>query len=109
MKQIAKINQFHMRQFGYFLQKLKGMKEADGSLLDNCMIVYGSGIGDGNRHNHDNLPLLLAGRGGGTLHPGRHVKFDREIPITNMYLSMLDRMGVAAERIGDSTGRLDSI
>ena len=78
-------------------------------MLDNCMIVYGGGISDGNAHSHDNLPILLAGRGGGTLRPGRHVRFDRETPMTNLYLSMLDRLGVPAERVGDSTGKLEQI
>ena len=73
------------------------------------MIVYGSGIGDGNRHNHDDLPVLLAGRGGGTLTPGRHLKLAKETPMTNLYLSMLDRMGVKAERVGDSTGKLENV
>src|SRR5439155_23901477 len=78
-------------------------------LLDNCMIVYGGAIGDGNRHNHDNLPILLAGQGGGTLTPARHVKLGKETPMTNLYLSMLDRMGVAAQRVGDSTGKLEDV
>ena len=108
-QKIAKINRFHMEQFGYFLGKLKSMKEGEGTLLDNCMIVYGGGIGDGNRHNHNDLPVLLAGRGGGALTPGRHLKFDRDVPMTNLYLSILDRLGVPAERIGDSTGKLDNI
>jgi hypothetical protein len=108
-QKIAKINHFHMTQFAYFLEKLKEVKEGEGNLLDNCMIVYGGAIGDGNAHNHDNLPILLAGGGGGTLQPGRHMKFDREVPMTNLYLSMLDRMGVPAERIGDSTGKLENI
>ncbi|HXG48270.1 MAG TPA: DUF1552 domain-containing protein [Methylomirabilota bacterium] len=108
-QKIAKINRFHMEQFAYFLNKLKSMKEGEGSVLDNCMIVYGGGIGDGNRHNHNDLPVLLAGRGGGTLRPGRHLRFDRDVSMTNLYLSMLDRLNVPAERIGDSTGRLDAI
>ena len=108
-QKIAKINHFHMTQFAYFLEKLKAVKEGEGTLLDNCMIVYGGAIGDGNAHNHDNLPILLAGGGGGTLQPGRHVNFDRETPITNLYLAMLDRMGVPAECIGDSTGKLENI
>ena len=108
-EKIAKINRFHMTQFAYFLEKLKAVKEGESTLLDNCMIVYGGAIGDGNRHNHDDLPILLAGQGGGTLHPGRHVRLDKEIPMTNLYLSMLDRLGVPAERIGDSTGKLDQI
>jgi hypothetical protein len=108
-EKIAKINRFHTTQFAYFLGKLKSIKEGDATLLDHSMIVYGSGISDGNRHNHDDLPVLLAGRGAGTLTPGRHVRFDREIPMTNLYLSMLDRMGVPAQRVGDSTGKLENI
>jgi len=108
-QKIAEINHFHMSQFAYFLDKLKTVKEGEGTLLDNCMIVYGGAIGDGNAHNHDNLPILLAGGGGGALQAGRHVKLERETPITNLYLSMLDRMGVPAERVGDSTGKLENI
>ena len=98
-----------MEQFARFLTKLKSIKEGEGTLLDNCMIVYGGAIGDGNRHNHDNLPILLAGQGGGTLTPARHVKLGKETPMTNLYLSMLDRMGVAAQRVGDSTGKLEDV
>jgi hypothetical protein len=105
-EKIATINRFHVTQFGYFLEKLKSIQEGEGNLLDNCMIVYGSGLGDGNRHNHDNLPVLLAGRGGDAIATGRHVRFSSETPMTNLYLSMLDRMGAPAERIGDSTGKL---
>ena len=75
-------------------------------LLDQCMIVYGSGISDGNRHNNENLPVLLAGRGGGTIESGRHLVYEVETPMTNLFLSMLDRVGVPIERLGDSTGRL---
>jgi hypothetical protein len=85
------------------------MKEGTGTVLGNSMILFGSGIGDGNRHNHDDLPVLLAGGGAGTLQPGRHWKLDRKVPMTNLYLSMLDRMGVKAEKLGDSTGRLDGV
>ena len=73
------------------------------------MIVYGCGIGDGNRHNHDDLPVVLAGGGGGTLQPGRHLKLSGLTPMTNLYVSMLDRAGVKAERVGDSTGKLENI
>jgi hypothetical protein len=106
---IARINRFHTTQFAYFLEKLKTIKEGDGLLLDHCMIVYGGAIGDGNAHNHDNLPVLVAGRGGGTLQTGRHLRVPKETPMTNLYLSMLDRMGVAVDRVGDSTGRLQSL
>jgi hypothetical protein len=108
-QKIAKINKFHTTQLAYLLKKLRSIQEGEGTLLDNCMIVYGSGIGDGNAHNHDNLPILVAGRGGGTLTPGRHWKLDQKVPMTNLYLSMLDRMGVKAEKLGDSTGKLENI
>ncbi|HYV27764.1 MAG TPA: DUF1552 domain-containing protein [Candidatus Eisenbacteria bacterium] len=108
-EKIAKINQFHISQIAYLLQRLKSIKEGDGTLLDNCMIAYGSGNSDGNAHNHDDLPVLLAGRGGGTLHPGRHLRYEKETPLTNLWLAMLDRVGVKAERVGDSTGRLENI
>jgi hypothetical protein len=78
-------------------------------LLDQAMIVYGSGIGDGNRHNHDDLPILVAGGGGGTIKPGRHVAFPKETPLSNLHLSLLDRMGSASESLGDSTGRLSGL
>jgi hypothetical protein len=104
-EKLKKINRFHIEQFAYLLGKLKGMREGEHSVLDNTMIVYGSGISDGNRHNHDDLPVLLAGHGGGTLKPGRHIKYSPQ-PLNNLYLSMLDRLGVPTERLGDSTGRL---
>lgn len=106
---LAVINRFHMAQFAYFLSRLKAAREGKGTLLDNCLVVYGGAIGDGNAHNHDELPVILAGRGGGTIEPGRHVRYPRNTPMTNLYLSLLDRMNVPVERIGDSTGRLASI
>jgi hypothetical protein len=109
MSKIARINTFHMAQFAYFLGKLKGMKEGAGSLLDNCMIVYGSGIADGNRHQHHDLPVLLAGSGGGSVKPGRHIRYESMTPMANLYLSLLERMGVNAPRLGDSTGRLGQL
>jgi hypothetical protein len=109
MVKVQKINQFHVEQFAYLLGKLKAIQEGTGTLLDNCMIVYGSGIGDGDRHNHDDLPILLAGKGGGTLKTGRHLRYPRETPLMNLYLSMLDRMGVYVDSFGDSTGRLTGL
>ena len=108
-QQIAKINRYHVTQFAYFLEKLKSIREGEGSLLDNCMIVYGSGIADGNAHNHDNLPVLLAGGGGGTLRTGRHVRYAKETPMANLYISMLERLGAPVERFGDSKGKLENI
>ena len=110
MEKIARIDKFYMEQFAYFLDKLKNTKDVDGgSVLSNSMIVYGAGIADGDRHNHDDLPIILAGGGGGSLRPGRHVDFAGDVPLTNLYLSMLDRLGVKAERLGDSTGRVAEI
>jgi hypothetical protein len=103
---IAKINRFHITQFAYLLGKLQSIPEGDGTLLDHCMLAYGAGIGDGNRHNHDDLPILLAGAGNGTLKPGRHIKYKRETPLNNLWLAMLDRMGAKTEKLGDSTGVL---
>jgi hypothetical protein len=106
---IARINRFHVTQFAYLLQRLKSVREGEGHLLDNCMVVYGSGISDGNAHTHHDLPVILAGRGGGTLRPGRHVRFPKDTPMANLYLSMLERMGVSTERLGDSTGVLNGL
>jgi hypothetical protein len=92
------------------LRQLDGMKEPDGTtVLDNSMIVYGCAIGDGNKHNHDELPVVVAGGGGGTLRTGRHVLLPQPMPMTNLYTALLDRMGVKAERVGDSTGRLEDV
>ena len=105
-ERIRKINQFHVAQFAYLLEQLKSIPEGPGTLLDHCMIVYGSGISDGNSHSHDDLPILLAGRGGGTIRTGRHIRYPKETPLTNLYVSMLDRMGVKVAGFGDSTGPL---
>jgi hypothetical protein len=108
-KQIAQINRFHTGQFSYFLDKLKSIREGDGTLLDNCTILYGSAISDGNRHLHENLPIILAGGGGGAVKTGSHVRVDENTPLTNLYRSMLDNVGVPTEKIGDSTGKLDTL
>lgn len=108
LEKIAKIDEFYSRQFAYFVEKMKATKEGSGTLLDNSMIVFGGGISDPDRHAHDNLPVILAGGGGGTISPGRHLEVDR-VPMCNLYLSMLDRMGVKEERMGDSTGRLTQL
>jgi Protein of unknown function (DUF1552) len=102
------INRFHVEQFAYLLGKLKAIDEGSGSVLDNSMIVYGSGISDGDRHNHDNLPVLVCGKGGGTIKSGHHLKVTPQ-PLNNLYLSMLDRMGAPVDRLGDSTGRLTKL
>jgi Protein of unknown function (DUF1552) len=103
---IREINRFHVQQYAYVLDRLKSIKEGEGSLLDNCMIVYGGGLADGNRHEHFNLPLMMAGRAGGTITPGRHLSYAAETPMCNLLVSMLERAGAPVERFGDSTGAL---
>jgi hypothetical protein len=109
LEKLRRINRFHVAQFTYLLERLKAVREGDGTLLDHSMIVYGSGIGDGNRHNHDDLPILLAGRGCGTFKPGRHVRYPKETPLTNLYVAMLQRAGLPARSFGDSTGPLGAL
>ncbi|MGD1031100.1 MAG: DUF1552 domain-containing protein [Opitutaceae bacterium] len=105
---LAKIDKWHTTQFAYFLEKLKSVKEGGGTLLDNCMIVYGKGISDPQEHDHLNLPTIVAGRAGGAITPGRHIRV-AETPVTNLYVAMLNRMGVQTARFGDSTGDLEVI
>lgn len=107
IEKVTQINTFHINLFGRFLGQLKSTQEADGStLLDNSLIVYGSGLGDGNRHTHENLPILVAGKGGGSVKSGRHIAYDTETPVANLYMTLLDRAGVHPNSIGDSTGKL---
>jgi hypothetical protein len=110
LDKVGRIDRFYMDHFARFLTKLDQMKDPDGtSVLHNSMIVYGCGNSDGNKHTHTNLPVVLAGAGGGTLRPGKSVRFNGE-PMTNLYLSMARRMGVTdVPRVGDSTGVLANI
>ena len=109
ISKISKINRYHMELFSYFLKRLDSIQEGDGTLLDHSMVLYGSGLADGNKHTHHDLPVLVAGRAAGGLHPGRHLRYDTETPMANLYLTLLDRMGVHPETIGDSTGRLEHL
>ncbi len=104
MAKIAQINQFHIKQLAYLLGRLRSTKEGDGSLLDHCLLAYGSGNSDGNRHNHDDLPILVAGKGGGSVRSGRHVRFPKETPLNNLWLALLARMDVKLASLGDSSG-----
>lgn len=108
-KLLARINRYHVEQFAKFLDRLKSVPEGDGTLLDNCLIQYGSALSNGNEHDPHDLPILLAGGGGGRLATGRHLKVDDRTPMTNLYRAMLDNAGVRTEKIGDSTGKLDAI
>jgi hypothetical protein len=103
------INTYLVTQFAYLTGKLKEVKEGDGTLLDNCMIAYGSAIADPNRHAHHDLPLLLVGRGGGAIKTGRHVRYKDDTPLNNLWLAMLDRFGVKADKLGDSTAALEGL
>lgn len=105
-QKIKKINLFHAQRVASLLGKLQKVQEGGGTLLDNTMLVMGSGIGDGNAHNHDDLPIVLFGKGGGTITTGRHVRYEKDTPIANLYLAMLDRLGVMTDKLGDSTGKL---
>jgi uncharacterized protein DUF1552 len=109
IEKVTQINCLHTELFARFLKMLKSTSEGDGSLLDHSMIVYGSGIADGNRHTHEDLPVLLAGRGNGSLKPGRHIVYPAGTPVTNLYLGLLDRVGVYPEKLGDSTGRIEQL
>ncbi|QDU79390.1 hypothetical protein Pla110_10980 [Polystyrenella longa] len=106
---LQRIDEFHINQFAYFLEKLKSIPEGEGTLLDNCMILYGSGLGDGNRHSHDNLPVILAGKAGGRIQTGRHQVYAENTPMNNLYLSMLDLVGADVTGVGDSNGRLEHL
>jgi hypothetical protein len=110
MEKVAQINTYHMQQFAGWVEKMKAAKEADGSsLLDNLMIVYGAGISDGNRHLHEDLPTMIVGKGGGAIKSGRRVVYRRETPMCNLFLTMMDIMGVHVEHFGDATGRVQGL
>lgn len=106
MEMYYKINRWHMEQYAYLLEKLKSIKEGEGNLLDNSMIMIGSGMRDGNAHSPYNLPLLMAGKGGNTIATGRHIQYAEKTPLCNLYVGMARRMGVNLDRFGDSTGEL---
>ncbi len=109
LEALRKINTFHTSQLAYILNKMHSIKEGERTLLENSMVVYGAGICDGDRHNHDDLPILVAGNGGGKIKSGKDYKFNNGTPMTNLFLSMTDKIGIPQEKIGDSTGRLEQI
>jgi hypothetical protein len=108
VERVTKINEFHTSLFATFVAKMKATADGDGTLLDHSMIVYGSGLADGNRHTHEDLPVLLLGRGGG-FGMGRHIAYAKDTPMTNLFLTLADRMGVKPESIGDSTGHVEHL
>lgn len=106
---ISQINRFHITLLSHFLGRLASIKEGDRTLLDNSMIMYGSGLGDGNRHNHDDLPIVVFGQGGGALKTGRHVVQPKDTPLTNLYRTMLEIGGASVDSFSDSTGVLEEV
>lgn len=106
---IAKINQFHVSLFAEFLGKLKATKEGDGSLLDHSLILYGSGMGNPNVHDHINLPILVAGGAAGGMKGGRHLRFSKPTPLANLHLTLLDKVGVHLDQFADSNGKVDEL
>jgi len=111
MDKVAEINRYHVQQFARWVERLHASPEpgGSGSILDNSMIVYGAGLADGNRHTHDDLPTLIAGRAGNFIKPGRRIVYRRETPMCNLFLTMMDRMGRHMEHFGDSTGRITGL
>jgi len=106
IEQYQRINRWHVEQFAYLLSKLKTIREGASTLLDNAMVMFGSSLSDGNRHDPNNLPILLGGRAGGTVQPGRHIANPKNTPLCNLYVSMLQRMDLPVHNFGDSSGPL---
>jgi hypothetical protein len=104
IEKVAQINVMHAGLFAGFLDKMKTTPDGDGSLLDHSMILYGSGLSDGNRHTHEDLPTIMVGGGGGNFRLGSHIVYPKDTPMTNLFVTLLDKMGVPTEKLGDSTG-----
>ncbi|HUR46273.1 MAG TPA: DUF1552 domain-containing protein [Candidatus Saccharimonadales bacterium] len=109
LEQYKRINAWHVQQYAYMLERMRSIKEGEGTLLDNSMVLLGAGMRDGNAHDPHNLPLVLAGRGGGTLATGRHLVFPKKTPLCNLYRSMLTRIGAPVDQFADSTGELQGL
>jgi hypothetical protein len=107
LAKLAKINAYHITKLAYFLEQLRNVPDGDGSLLDHLTLVYGSGLSDGNRHDHSPLPTLLIGGGAGRLTGGRHLEYPKDTPMTNLLVTVMDKAGVRIDKLGDSTGALD--
>jgi hypothetical protein len=103
MERFAQINKYHVQVFAYLLEKLKSMKDGDGTLLDHSLVLYGSSMSNGNQHDHDPLPVLLAGGASGRLRGGRHIRCAPHTPMSNLLLSAMDKLDIHEEKFGDST------
>jgi hypothetical protein len=109
IEKVIKIDAYHVSLFAYYLDKLRSTEDGDGSLLDHVAILYGGSIGNGNMHTHSPLPALVAGGAAGQLKGGRHIRYPDGTPLANLLVSLMDKVGVEMERVGDSTGRLDGV
>jgi hypothetical protein len=109
LEKVAKINQFHVSLFGEFLAKLDSIPEADGTLLDHSLLMYGSGMGDGDAHDHSNLPVIVAGGAAGNMEGGRHIQFDEITPLANLHLTLLNKVGLGLNSFADSDGELQTL
>ena len=109
LAKIAKINTYHVSLFAQFLEKLKSTPDGDGSLLDNTIYLYGSGIGNPSLHDHENLPILVAGGAASGLQGGQHIRYTEQAPLANLHLTLLDKAGVQLDAFGDSSGKVEDL
>ena len=109
LERLHKVNEYQFRQFGYLVDKLSKTAEGEGSMLDNSLFLYGTGISDSNTHFHDDLPIALIGGQSAGLKGGRYIRYPKGTPLTNLFVGMLEFMGVEVEKIGDSTGKVDRL
>jgi Protein of unknown function (DUF1552) len=109
LERLHKINEYHFQQFAHLVKRMEATPEGDGTMLDHTVFFYGTGISDSNTHFHDDLPIAVVGGQKAGIKGGRYVRHPKGTPITNLYLAMLDKLGVQRENFGDSTGRLDTL
>jgi hypothetical protein len=109
LRQYALINKWHVEQFAYLLGKLRSVREGEGTLLDNSMVLFASALSDGDSHDMHKLPIVLGGKGGGRIAAGQHIVCTEDTPTANLYLSMLNAFGTPVERFADSTGPLPGV
>ena len=109
LEEYKRINAWHVAQYAYLLERLRSLKEGDSNVLDNSMVLFGAGMRDGNAHSPRNLPIILAGKAGGTLATGRHLTYEKNTPLCNLYVGMLNRMGAPVDHFADSTGELKGL
>ncbi len=109
IERMSKINAFHVSLFAEYLEKLKNTPEGNGSLLDNMLVLYGSGIGNPNVHDHTNLPIIVAGGANGGMKGNRHIRYEKPTPLANLHLTLLDKVGVQIDKFGDSDGMISDL